>query len=201
MEKYKLFFVFLGLWFLTAGLAGCIAANGQGAESPTPENPGMLTATPPPAASATSGQATLIILSTATIDANKTPETIVVSTIAPTNAGTKTDHYKFVGQNYPDNMKVLPGAVLTITWAIKNTGTVGWTPDYTLRYFSGINARNDYYAFPKTVPANGVVNLTVTITAPKTVGKYATWWKLTNPQGQNFGDVDFPFEVSNTPSK
>jgi hypothetical protein len=98
-------------------------------------------------------------------------------------------------------MKVSPGAVLTITWAIKNVGTIGWTPDYTIRYFSGINAAKDFYPFPKTVPANAVVNLSVTINAPKAVGKYATWWKLTNPQGQNFGDVDFSFEVSTDPTK
>jgi hypothetical protein len=31
------------------------------------------------------------------------------------------------------------------------------------------------------------------------LGDYTTWWKLTNPQFQNFGDVDFSFTVTNTP--
>lgn len=111
-----------------------------------------------------------------------------------------TDKYQFLGQTIADKIQVRPGTTMTITWTIKNAGTVGWTTDYSMRYFSGIKAAKDFYNFSRAVPAEKSIDLTVTIQAPNVNGDYNTWWKLTNAQGQNFGDVDFSFTVTNTPS-
>jgi hypothetical protein len=69
-----------------------------------------------------------------------------------------------------------------------------------LRYFSGIKSEKDSVNFLKAVPAGQTTTLSVSIVAPTAPGSYTTWWKLTNPQLQNFGDVDFTFTVTNTPS-
>ncbi len=115
--------------------------------------------------------------------------------------GPPADKYAFLGQSLPDKLQVRPGTTLTITWTIKNNGTAGWTKEYRMRYFSGIQAKADTYNFSKDVPANGTIDLTVTILAPSAYGDYGTWWKLTNAQGQNFGDVDFSFTVTDNPSR
>jgi hypothetical protein len=197
IENRKLRLILLVSGFVVA-LMGC-TANPTPDSTPSPsEVPETLQTTQTVTVEQPTMTPTIFTIATSTQDVRSVTETPVVQTKAVTTAGQKTDFYKYVGQNYPDKLKVTPGAVLTITWAIKNVGTIGWTTDYTIRYFSGITAKRDYYPFPQTVPANGVVNLSVTITAPKTLGEYTTWWKLTNALGQNFGDVDFTFEVSNS---
>ena len=182
---------------LLLGLIACNSQSGLDSSSSPTETQVNLEASQTPGVETPTLVPTIFTIATNTANPMGATE-IPVTPTAGTKGGPKTDFYKYVGQNYPDNMKVSPGAVLTITWAIKNVGTIGWTKDYTLRYFSGIKAQRDYYPFPQTVGANGVVNLSVTIAAPKAIGTYTTWWKLTNPQGQNFGDVDFNFEVSNS---
>jgi hypothetical protein len=49
------------------------------------------------------------------------------------------------------------------------------------------------------VAPGGQVTISVTFTTPTIPGDYNTWWKLTNLQGQHFGDVDFSFTVTTTP--
>jgi hypothetical protein len=111
------------------------------------------------------------------------------------------DQYQYVTQNLPDHLQVRPGTQMTITWTVKNAGTTGWTKEYALRYFSGIQAAKDIYYLTKDVPAGSSISLSVPITAPSALGEYNTWWKLTNAQNQNFGDVDFTFTVTNNPTK
>jgi hypothetical protein len=90
---------------------------------------------------------------------------------------------------------------VTVTWTVKNIGTNGWTKEYTLRYFSGPKATKDIYTFTKDVPANDTVNFVVTFTTPSDPGDYNLWFKLTNLSGQNFGDVNLLYTVSNNPVK
>ncbi len=116
-------------------------------------------------------------------------------------ASSVADTYQYVGQNLPDNLQVRPGTQMNITWTIKNAGTTGWTTDYAIRYFSGVEASKSVYYLTKTVPAGSTITVSVPITAPAGLGSYNTWWKITNPQGTNFGDVDFSFTVTNTPTK
>jgi hypothetical protein len=111
------------------------------------------------------------------------------------------DKYVFLGQSIPDKTQVRPGTQLTIIWTIKNDGAAAWSTDYTMRYFSGIKASQDVYKFTKVVATDKTIDLMVTITAPSENGDYGTWWKLTNAQGKNFGDVDFSFTVTSNPTK
>ena len=115
------------------------------------------------------------------------------------NQSSTADKYAYVSQNYADGYQIRPGRAITITWAVKNVGTTGWSTDYTYRHFGGVGAAKEIYNFTKTVPADAVTNISVTFTTPTTPGNYSTWWKLTNAQGENFGDVDFSFVVTNNP--
>jgi hypothetical protein len=119
----------------------------------------------------------------------------------PSAGGRAPESYTFLGQDIPDRTQFLPNRTVTITWTIKNTGTVGWTKDYTLRYFAGPKAAEDVYNFTKDVPVNDTINFVVTFTTPADPGEYDLWFKLTNNASQNFGDLDFVFTVSNSPAK
>ena len=120
---------------------------------------------------------------------------------APAAGGSgAADKYSYLGQSIADKTQLRPGRQVSITWTIKNSGTNGWTKDYMLRYFSGPKPDKDVYTFGKDVPAGGTVNFIVTFTTPNDLGDYDLWFKLTNSQMQNFGDLDFAFTVTNTPN-
>lgn len=145
-----------------------------------------------------------------------TPEGTAVSTLDPAATGgaastqpavanppadgAAADEYQYLGQNIPDRSQFLPNRVVTITWTVKNTGSNGWTKDYTLRYFTGPKPKTEVYNFSKDVPVNDTINFTVTFTTPAAPGDYDIWFKLTNNAGQNFGDLDLMFTVSNSPA-
>ncbi|HVN53838.1 MAG TPA: NBR1-Ig-like domain-containing protein [Anaerolineaceae bacterium] len=172
----------------------------QPSDTPFPSDTPAPTEPPPTDMQVTEGTLpteTQGTLAATTPQAVTTP--IVITT--PGAASSVADKYQYIGQNLADRIQVRPGTPLTIVWTVKNAGTTGWTTQYTLRYFSGVKAEKDSYNFAKAVPAGGTTTLTVSIIAPTAPGDYSTWWKLTNPQLQNFGDVDFYFTVTNTPVK
>jgi hypothetical protein len=117
----------------------------------------------------------------------------------PPVGGTAPDKYQYLGQDIPDRSQFLPNRTVTITWTVKNDGTNGWTKEYTLRYFSGPKPSKDVYYFTKDVPAGATINFIVTFTTPAAPGDYDMWFKLTNAAGQNFGDLDLVYTVSNNP--
>ena len=159
-----------------------------------------------PDANAPTGQPTGASNSVPTIQANipvvaASGTQAVAATVPASSSGSgPADKYQYVSQNKSDKIQVRPGVQITITWAVKNVGTVAWTTDYSLRYFTGpANSAPNIIKFPKTVPPNSIANLTAVIVAPSNPGDYDSWWKLTNAQEQNFGDVDLEFTVTNTP--
>jgi hypothetical protein len=117
----------------------------------------------------------------------------------PPAGSAAADKYEYLGQDIPDRTQFLPNRTVTITWTIKNAGTTGWTKEYILRYFSGPKPSKDFYNFTKDVPAGGTINFVVTFTTPAAPGDYDLWFKITNAAGQNFGDLDLVFTVSNNP--
>jgi hypothetical protein len=115
-----------------------------------------------------------------------------------TPAPSVADKAVFIGQNFPDGTRFIPGTPVTIVWTVKNAGTTAWTTSYTLRYFAGTKGDKTSYAFTKEVPPGSSVEFTVSFVVPAALGEYSTWWKLTNGLSQNFSDVDFRFEASET---
>jgi hypothetical protein len=90
----------------------------------------------------------------------------------------------------PDGSHFAPGDTFTKTWRVRNTGSCTWTAsDYTLVLTDG----NDFgvatsQALTADVPPWSYAELTITgMTAPATPGKYRSYWKLDNGNGQQFG--------------
>lgn len=147
--------------------------------------------------------ATLVLTGTAGSPPALTPQALTPppagATQPATNPGASApDKAQFVTQNFRDGYRFKPGTAVTIIWTVKNIGTTGWSTSYSLRYFAGVKSEKSSYAFPKTVQPGGQVDLSVNLVVPSALGTYTTWWKLTNGLGQNFSDVDFTFQSSNT---
>ncbi len=99
---------------------------------------------------------------------------------------------------YPDNnMKtppaVTPGQVFVKTWRVKNSGTCTWVPGYQLAYAYGNTpaAQMGGQPVPITAPVNAgaTVDLSVTLTAPKTPGTYQGFWQMNDQNKQAFGQT------------
>ncbi len=165
-------------------------------DTPAPTEPPVPSDTPALAA-------TLVLTGTAGSPLALTPPALTPppagATLPPTNpGGSVPDKAQYITQNFKDGYRFKPGTAVTIIWTVKNAGTTGWSSSYTLRYFAGVKSEKTSYAFPKTVQPGGEVDLSVNLVVPSTLGTYTTWWKLTNGLGQNFSDVDFTFQSSNT---
>lgn len=115
-------------------------------------------------------------------------------------ASSAADQYQYVSQTLPDNYQVRPGVQVSISWTVKNVGSTAWSTSYALRQFTGPDIGKAYIPFPKAVSANTTTQFTVTFTTPTVPGDYNLWYKLTNELGQNFGDINFQFTVTNTPN-
>jgi hypothetical protein len=206
----KLLGVMIVLFILVSGSA----CSAPAAPSPTPV-PATATAKPTktrPAPTATRtpkptatdvAQATQIVPPaveiTATVGVSTTAATAPAVAQPTSDAAAHGDKYEYVSQNLADNYQVKPGTPMTIVWTVKNVGTVAWGTDYMLRFFTGPTPEKQVYNFPKTVKPGESAQLSVPIVAPADPGTYNFWWKLTNNQNQNFGDVNFVFIVTNTP--
>ncbi len=159
------------------------------------ETPAPATDTPQPTETAavtaeTTGQPT---------SATGTQPAAAATQPAPAQSGAPADRYQYVSQNLADSLQVRPGTPLTISWTVKNVGATGWSTTYLLKHFAGVESTVESVPLGKNVAPGGEVTITVKITAPSVEGKYNTWWKLQNANGQNFGDVDFTFIVTATP--
>lgn len=166
-----------------------------------PAAPTAATTAGTPAAGTPAAGTPAATLAGSTPAAGTTPAAGAATKAVPAAGGTgAADKYSYLGQSLTDKMQLLPGRQMSITWTIKNAGTNGWTKDYMLRYFSGPKADKDIYTFGKDVAAGGTLNLIVTFTTPSTLGDYDMWFKLTNAQMQNFGDLDFAYTVTNSPN-
>jgi hypothetical protein len=118
----------------------------------------------------------------------------------PASGSTAPDNYQYLGQNLADGKQYLPGAAISVTWSIKNTGSTTWSKTYFLRFFAGPTGSGPAaIPFGKAVAPGATLSLTAKITAPSGIGDYDTWYKLTNDQLQNFGDLDFKYTVTTAP--
>lgn len=121
----------------------------------------------------------------------------------PATGGSATagDKYQYVSQSVPDKWQMRPGNVFQMKWVVKNVGTNAWSTEYTLKHFTGPTmGLQNVIAFPKTVKPGEQFEIAVNMTAPDQPGDYNTWWKLANPQGQNFGDVNLEFTITSAPN-
>jgi hypothetical protein len=118
--------------------------------------------------------------------------------VATLPVGTAADKAQWVSNAPPDNATVETGAKFDAAFTMKNTGTTTWKPSYTYRYFAGtLPVERRSYNFPAEVKPGDSGTFIIDIVAPDKAGPYNIWFKLTNDQGQNFGDMTLSVNVVN----
>ena len=99
----------------------------------------------------------------------------------------------------PDGTVMDPGETFSKTWRLENVGSCTWTTLYAVTYFSGngMSAHQVNY-LPDKVEPGEVIDVTVDMEAPMTVGTYQSNWMLSDAAGELFGigpNGDAPFWV------
>jgi hypothetical protein len=88
----------------------------------------------------------------------------------------------------PDGTRLGPGEVFTKTWRLQNRGTCTWTSDYMLVFTGGDQmGATTAVRLPGRVAPGQTVDVSVTLTAPNSLGRQVGYWMLRNPSGQLFG--------------
>ena len=99
----------------------------------------------------------------------------------------------------PDGSRVDPGDSFSKIWRLRNSGNCTWTRDYDLVFYSG-DRMSGYYVVPMRgeVEPGEIVDLSVDLVAPRSVGTYRGYWMLRNAATYVFGigeDGNTPFWV------
>lgn len=86
-----------------------------------------------------------------------------------------------------DGTIIQPGERFVKTWRVRNSGTISWTEQYALRFFSDdrMEGPNSVPLGRKVVPGE-TVEVSVTLTAPQTPGRYRSTWELCDAAGKLF---------------
>ncbi len=90
----------------------------------------------------------------------------------------------------PDGTIVAAGKPFTKTWKFQNVGTCIWNDDYRFEFIDGNQmGANASIPFPKNVLVypDDMIEISVYMTAPETNGRYQGNWKITAPDGTQFG--------------
>lgn len=101
-----------------------------------------------------------------------------------------TNRVKFVEDiTIPDGTIVAAGKPFTKTWKLQNVGTCIWNEDYRFEFVDGnLMGANASIPFPnKVYYPDDTIEISVYMTAPETVGNYQGNWKITAPDGTQFG--------------
>ena len=151
--------------------------------SATPEPP---TATADPAQTAAAQTLEAQLTQQALI--SPTPAASATATSAPTSS--LADQAVYVSDvTIPDGTDLEPNEEFVKTWRIKNAGTTTWTASYSLVFISGDKMGDvTSVALKNNVAPNAEVDISVTLVAPSSPGKYRSYWKMINTAKQYFND-------------
>ena len=87
-----------------------------------------------------------------------------------------------------DGTQMGPGEIFTKTWRLHNRGSCTWTSDYMLVFISGeAMGGTTALRLPGRVAPGQTVDVSVTLTAPNSLGRHVGYWMLRNSSGQIFG--------------
>jgi len=106
-------------------------------------------------------------------------------------AGQLPDDASYVADvDVPDGTVFWQGERFTKTWQIENTGTTTWETTYRLVYKDGpITSEELVFNLVNPVEPGQLLNISVKMVAPETLGTYTNYWQMMNEDGQFFGDV------------
>ena len=93
------------------------------------------------------------------------------------------DQARFIKDvSIPDGSTFAPSTSFTKTWRLRNDGTCTWS-GYTLVFDSGDAMNGTSPTTIGTVGPGQEVDISVTLTAPATVGSYRGFWRIRNAAG------------------
>lgn len=89
----------------------------------------------------------------------------------------------------PDKTIIDADTKFTKTWRLLNNGTCTWTSQYKLAFHSGnqMGGPNRTNAIALSVEPGKLIDISVTLRAPKTAGTYKGFWILEDQYGNAFG--------------
>lgn len=110
-------------------------------------------------------------------------------TTPPTPARSCSDAAGFIKDvTIPDGSRIDPGDDFRKTWRLRNEGTCVWTRDYDLVFISGQMMGGDYvFPLDATVAPDQTVDLSLSLSAPKSYGAFTGYWMLRNDASGIFG--------------
>jgi hypothetical protein len=94
----------------------------------------------------------------------------------------------FIGhETLRPSVVVVPGEAVEKIWRVRNTGSTTWGEGFSLAFIEGFRLGG-----PKSVPVPAAeplktVRLTLPLQMPEAPGRYRSFWKLRDPQGNAFG--------------
>lgn len=96
---------------------------------------------------------------------------------------------EFLGDvTIPPETNMRPGRKFTKTWLVRNGGTCTWTTQFTLVNTGGndFGVRNPF-PFTQIIEPGETSEISIELTAPKTLGTYYGYWLIRSPYGNSFG--------------
>lgn len=88
----------------------------------------------------------------------------------------------------PDGTVFEPGAEIIKTWSVQNSGTCSWNSRYSLRIVTGDSMSASPRQELTKIEPDESGEVSVTFTAPDTMGSYYSSWRAYDDQGRAFGD-------------
>ncbi|OQY16467.1 MAG: hypothetical protein B6I35_15810 [Anaerolineaceae bacterium 4572_32.2] len=173
----------------------------QTAEAPT--HTPTITVTHTPTATQTP-TATPTSTRTPTPSRTATPTRTPTPTRAPTNTPTPTPclpAVSFVADvTVPDGTTFLPGEGFTKTWRVRSSGCAAWPAGSVWAFVSGEQmGAPDSVPVPDT-PLDGTADISVSMSAPGSLGDYKGYWQMQTPAGVPFGDQLYVMIVVSAPT-
>ncbi len=88
----------------------------------------------------------------------------------------------------PDGSTIAPGAAMSKTWRLQNSGTCTWSTSYAIVFYAGSQMGAPSVVYMPTIVAPGAtVDITVNMVAPTIPGHYRGYWMLRNASAVIFG--------------
>lgn len=185
MKKNSIFVFTCCLMILVIGACNLPAMNGEVTDDISAQEAAMTAAAQTVEAQHTAnaqGDSTTPPLSTE--PSGETPG------VTPTPTGEiPCDQAGFVGDiTIEDGTEMIPGETFTKTWQVRNDGTCTWTSGYELVFDSGdiMDGPTTQQLASVSVPPGDILEISVDLTAPNTLGTYRGVWHIRNPQGEIF---------------
>ncbi len=159
-------------WLVTSLLTACLTIRPD--ETQVTPAPAFITATLPPA------KAELLPVTPTALPPINTSAPALTVTL-PANCTTSAILLRDV--TIPDDTRLQAGETFTKTWEFQNTGTCPWT-GYAIRFANG-DAMNAPPSTPLSdTPPQGIVQISVPLTAPTADGRYTGHFSLINASGE-----------------